>query len=100
MDSERGEGVIWVNQDGLERGIGLWEEWGVLRLGMVSGVVSVVPNIPLSSFKTEKMYGEVNPKSVSSCHELPLFHSQRQKVPQVPEIGIWSVGSEVRPPNV
>jgi hypothetical protein len=35
--SERTErGVIWVNQDGLERGIGLWEEWGVLRLGMVS----------------------------------------------------------------
>ena len=36
MDSERGEGVIWVNQDELERGIGLWGERGVLRLGMVS----------------------------------------------------------------
>ena len=38
-DRERfrgGEGVIGGSQDGLERGIGLWEEWGVLRLGMVS----------------------------------------------------------------
>ena len=30
---ERGEGDLGE----LERGIGLWEEWGVLRLGMVSG---------------------------------------------------------------
>jgi hypothetical protein len=50
--SERTErGVIWVNQDGLERGIGLWEEWGVLRLGMVSEGGEYGSN-PLSSFKS------------------------------------------------
>jgi len=32
----RGEGETGESQDGLERGIGLWEEWGVLRVGMVS----------------------------------------------------------------
>jgi hypothetical protein len=46
-----------MDSDELERGIGLWEEWGVLRLGMVSEGGEYGSNL-LSSFKSGRNEGK------------------------------------------